>query len=235
MLIAIFAVFSARAEDGDRRILVGTAGFDFTPTIVACAILTEAYAKIGCRADFAVFPPNRMIASLDSGEIDALILAEARFVEDYPDAILLDTPLWVDELVAFSKRILAIRNWESLKPYRIGYITGMLIIEQNLSRGFNGVPAQNPVQLFRMLDADRTDVVVTSRTIGNLMIARLNLADVIYQSEAFETVPNYHLLAKKNQDLAKRLSAVLADMAKSGRIAEITEETLVRLFPEGVR
>jgi ABC-type amino acid transport substrate-binding protein len=112
-----------------------------------------------------------------------------------------------------------------------GYIRGMLIIEKNLQPGFGVAPAQDPAQLFRMLEADRTEAVVTSLTIGKLMIARLGLTSVSRVGGILETVPNYHFLAGKNADIAKRLSSVLAEMEKSGRLAEITASSLARLFP----
>lgn len=219
-------------ENRDRVIHVGSAGFDFANSIVAREILIEAYAKIGYRAEFPVYPPNRMIALLNTGEVDSLILAEASFASDYPGAIRIGTVIWNDELVAFSKSPLPVRGWESLMPYRIGYISGMLIIERNLGPEYATFPVGNPIQLFKMLDAGRTDAVVTSRAVGELMISTLGLSGVSRMGKTLALVPNYHFLAKGHEDIARRLSVVLEDMEKTGRIAEITDATLARLFPK---
>lgn len=222
-------------EIRERVIHVGAAGFDFANSIVAREILLEAYDRIGYRAEFPVYPPNRMIASFKSGEVDAMLIAEASFSDEYPGVIRVGTVIWNDELVAFSKYPLAVRGWDSLKPYRIGYISAMLIIEKKLASGYETYPVGNPVQLFKMLDAGRTDAVVTSRSVGNFMISTLGLSGISPTGETLAYVPNYHFIAKNYADIARRLSVVLDDMEKSGRIAEITDATLARLFPEGLR
>lgn len=221
----------AVAESSLPVIRIGAVGFDLAPSIVAREILTEAYAKAGYQPEFFIFPPNRMIASLDSGLIDALLIAEASLSDAHPASIRIGTKIWVDDLVVFSKLPLSVRGWESLKPYRIGYISAMLIIEKNLPQGYETYPVGNPVQLFKMLESDRTDVVVTSRALGEFTMATLGIMDVARLNGTLARVPNYHFLEKEHADVALRLSVVLEDMDKSGRIAEITNETLARLFP----
>lgn len=222
-------------EIRERVIHVGAAGFDFANSIVAREILTEAYDKIGYRAEFPVYPPNRMIASFKSGETDAMLIAESSFSDLYPGVILIGTVIWNDELVVFSKSPLPVRGWESLKPYRIGYISAMLIIEKHLGAGFITFPVGNPVQLFKMLDAGRTDAVVTSRAVGDFMISTLGLSGISRTGETLAYVPNYHFVSKNYADVARKLSVVLEEMERSGRIAEITDATLAKLFPNGLR
>lgn len=227
---AIIVVSGMIAESRERVIRVGAAGSGLTPTIVGCDILTEAYSKIGYRAEYVEFPPNRMIASFVSGQIDALVIAEASFSGDYPDSIRIETPIWVDELVAFTKAPLPVQGWESMRAYRIGYISAMFIIEKNLSGGFATFPVKDPVQLFRMLDVGRIDIVVTSRAVGELTIANLGLKNISRAKEPLAIVPNYHYLSKGNADIARKLSVVLEEMDRSGRMEQITEGTLSRLF-----
>ncbi len=234
LTLAIAALYRLAAEPLTKKITIGTAGFDLPPSIVARDILIEAYARIGYNAEFAIFPPGRMIASLNSGTVDALILAEASFPKEHPGSIAVATPIWVDELVAFSKLPIVVNNWEDLRPLRVGYIRGMLIIERKLAVGFDRFPADDPSQLFRMLDAGHLDVSVTSRSIGGLMIRRLNLRGVSRVSESLGIVPNYHIIAQKNAELARLLSAELSAMEKSGRIAAITRDSLARIFPKGI-
>jgi len=232
VFFAIVVVSGTIGESRDRIIRIGAAGGGMTPTVVACEILTEAYSKIGYRAEYVEFPPNRMIASFISGQIDALVIAEASFSGDYPNSIRIETPIWVDELVAFTKAPLPIEGWESMRAYRIGYISAMFIIEKKLSDGFVTFPVKDSVQLFRMLDIGRIDVVITSRAVGEFTIANLGLKNITRAKKPLAIVPNYHYLSKGNADIARKLSAILEEMDRSGRIEEITEATLVRVFSE---
>jgi polar amino acid transport system substrate-binding protein len=231
VLYAIVCIACASSEKPDRVIRVGAVGFTLTPSIVARDILSEAYSRIGFRAEYLKFPPNRMVASLNSGEVDALLIAESSLSEECPGVIRVKTPIWIDDLVVFSKGQLPIQGWESLRRYRIGYISAMFIIEKHLATGYETFPVKDPAQLFRMLEAGRTDAVVTSRTLGELTIGDLALKDIAQTGRSLATVANYHFLSKGNEDVARRLSAVLAEMERSGRIAEITKATLTRLFP----
>lgn len=232
LVVMVAVSFVAEAEGALPEIRVGAAGFDFAPSIVAREILTEAYAKAGYHPVFLVYPPNRMIASLDSGEIDAMLIAEPTLSTAHPGSIRIGTRIWVDEVVVFSKAPFTVRGWESLKPFRIGYISGMLIIERNLGQGYETYPVANPTQLFRMLEADHTDLVVTSRALGELTLTSLGLTDIGRANGNLAVVSNYHFLGAKHSDVARRLSVALEGMEKSGRIAEITRETLARLFPK---
>lgn len=117
-----------------------------------------------------------------------------------------------------------------MRGYRIGYIAAMLIIQEKLANGYETFPVNEPVQLFRMLDIGRIDVVVTSRVIGELTISKLGLKGISCAKEPLKIIPNYHFLSEANADIAIQISAVLKDMDRSGRIDEITEATLARLF-----
>lgn len=225
---------SAESENF-RSIVIGSAGGDLPPTIVASAILAEAYEKAGYRAEFIVYPPNRMLASLKMGTIDAIVLAEASLEREIQGVVRVDPPVWIDEIAVFSKESRSIRSWDDLKGLRVGYLTAMIIIERGLPEGATRFPAQTIERLFRMLDADRTDVVVTSRSIAKLMIRELGLTNIRYSGETLATVRNYHFVSSRNEDVALRVSEALADMERSGRIAEITKVTLEKLFEESAR
>lgn len=237
LLAAAFwgAALGLAAQPNLPTVVVGTVGAGFPPSQVAQAILTEAYAQIGYRAEFQAFPPLRMITEFDLGRVDALIVAEAVFVQDHPGAVLVPTPVWNDELVAFSLRPLPIQTWSDLRPYRTGYIKGMLILEKNLSGGRKLEPVSATEPLFLMLKGDRTDVVVTSSVIGRLMVRQLGLSGVSVVSPPLAVVPNYHILTAKNAGLKAPLDAALARMVQSGRMAEITKATLAPLLalPDG--
>lgn len=231
ILLTIAVLLCASGQGQERVIHVGIAGFDFAPSIVARDILDEAYASIGCRAQYDAFPPNRMIASLVEGKIDAMAIAEARVSDEHPGIIRIETPIWIDEIVAFSRSPLAILEWDDLKGLKIGYIAAMFIIEDHLASGFDVYPVQDTVQMFRMLEIGRTDVVITSRTIGMLMIQKMGIEGISCASLPLQRVYTYHFLSERNADVAKRLSAELAEMDRTGRIAALTEYRLKKLFP----
>jgi len=225
------ALLAGAAEAETKTVVVGTVGHDFPPAQIAQSILTEAYAQIGYRARFVPYPPLRMIKELDQGRIDALILAEARFGDEHPASLQVKVPIWSDELVAFSKQPMGIRSWEDLKPLRVGFLKGMLIIETKLANAERREAVSGPEALFLMLDAGRTDVVVTSKLIGQLSVRKLGLQGIAPASPVLETLPLFHFLARKNAELAAPLEAALVEMRRSGRMAELKRAKVTKLLP----
>ncbi len=215
---------------GCKKVRIGTVGQGFAPAQIARAILEEAYASIGCQTEFVPFPPLRMIAELDNGSIDALIIAEAEFAKDHPGAIQVGTPVWTEELVAFSKTALNIRNWDDLRPFRVGYIKGMRIIEKKLSKSQRMEAVSGTEALFLMLNRDRTDAVVTSKLIGQIMIRELRLPAITNLSPVLEVVPTYHFVGVKRAELVAPLEASLEQMRKTGRMSLLTQTTADSLF-----
>jgi polar amino acid transport system substrate-binding protein len=231
-LLLGLVVLHAEKPD-EREIIIGTVGMEFPPSLVARDILTEAYAKIGYSPEFVVYPALRMIALMDSGDVDAIIIADESFSADHPNSIRVDTSIWNDRLVAFTKEGITINGWEDLRPYRVGYLPGMRIVEKRLAEGYTRLPVQDPASLIQMLELGRIDVFVTSFSIGALTLNQQRVTDISCMQDNLAIVPNYHYLSTKNAALAKRLSATLAQMDKSGRISGITQSTLKRLFPNG--
>lgn len=220
----------AAVHAAPRTVLIGTVGPGFPPSQIARVILIEAYARIGCQAEFQAFPPLRMFNELDNGRIDALIIAEASFAKEHPQSVQVKVPILHDELLAFSKKPLNVRSWEDLRAQRIGFIRGMLIIEQKLASGSRLNPVSGPEPLFLMLEAGRTDAVVTSGLIGQLMVRDLGLKNITPVGAVLERIPLFHFLAPKNADLAAALESALEEMRASGRTAEITRATSARLL-----
>jgi ABC-type amino acid transport substrate-binding protein len=232
LLAMLFAVAlpASAIEVTPKAVIVGTVRQGFAPSQIARGILTEAYVSMGYRAEFVPFPPLRMISELELGRIDALIIAEAEFAQLHPTSIQVNVPIWTDEMVAFAKRPLAIGSWDDLTAHKVGFIKGMRIIEKRLAAGRRLEAVSGTEPLFLMLDAGRTDAVVTSRLIGQLMVRELGLTGVREVSPVLEIVPTYHFLARKNADLKAPLEAVLGQMLKSGRIAEITQSITADLL-----
>lgn len=71
------------------------------------------------------------------------------------------------DVVVFTKdKKFPIIGWESLRPYLVGYRSGIKAVEQNLSEEIRAEPVTTYEQAFLKLDAGRSDVVIASRTAG---------------------------------------------------------------------
>jgi ABC-type amino acid transport substrate-binding protein len=207
-----------------NKILVVTPGYEHPMAQVAARILPDAYRDIGYAVEIQEMPPERALRALDEGTADAYIFADDEFFTQHKGAVKVREQIGDDDIVVFTKyRDLKVKNWDSLKPYTIGYQIGMAIVERNIV-DFNTEPSQNPPQVFQKLSADRSDVAVMPQGVGLVMMEMLNMTDISLIEPPLERVPLYHVLGSKNASLAPKLAAALARMNKSGRIKAVTDE-----------
>jgi polar amino acid transport system substrate-binding protein len=207
-----------------KKLVIATPGFDHPISQVAAKVLPEAYKKLGYDVEFQTLPPQRAINMLEDGSVDAYIFSDISLIKDSPKGVQVNTPIGFDDIVVFTKRAdITVTGWDSLKPYSLGYMVGMSVIESHI-KGMKTDPAQNPAQAFQKMDAGRTDVVVMPRGVGLMMIKNLKLKGLNVLDPPLEKVALYHFLSAKQAALAPKLAAVLADMTKSGQLKTITDQ-----------
>lgn len=189
---------------------------------ISSRIILEACQKIGYQVEIRDLPPARATSMIDDASADGYLFADADFADKHPSSIMLKPPLGFDEIMVFTiKTRFKVAGWASLQPYSIGYMIGMVIVENN-TKGFKTDPAQSPIQAFDKLKAGRTDIVVFPRSIG--LAFRSQYPEMSYLEPPLERIPLYLFLSSKRADLAPRLAATLMEMEKSGRIRAITSE-----------
>jgi polar amino acid transport system substrate-binding protein len=136
------------------------------------------------------------------------------------------------EAVAFTKHLVfRVHGWESLKPYRVGIRRGVAFAERGAAGAGIAVQTVDGVeQLFRLLMADRVDLIVLARMNGLETIASLGATDIHPLDPPVESFPMFHYLHIHHRDLVPKLTAVLQQMAQEGRIREIREDVITQRF-----
>jgi len=85
-------------------------------------------------------------------------------------------------------------------------------------------------QIFRILDAGRADVAISTRLEGLLTIKKLNLSGITVLEPLLEEIPLYHYLHKKHVLLVPKLAAILKRMEQEGQIKEIQAQVYQELM-----
>jgi polar amino acid transport system substrate-binding protein len=197
----------------------------FHPMSEVCLILLpEAYARLGLTVRVIEVPPNRADLMVTSGEGDAFVFSDSRYPLSHPGALLVPVPIGYDEIVVFSRSAsFKVLGWDSLKPFTIGFLKSMWIVEDHLA-GFKAEPANQPDLVLLKLAAGRTDLAVMPSALGLSLLQKHPEITVKVLQPPLETVPLYHFVAAKNAALVPRLAAVFRAMAAEGRIRAVTEQ-----------
>lgn len=180
-------------------------------------LLVEAYSQLGITPTFYEISGAGGLIRANQGGLDGEAYRKAGLNVDYPYLLQVPTPVVYVEFTAYSLQPdLKVTCWDDLKPFSVGFLKGVVIVEQHLV-GFSSVPVASIPQSFKMLEDGRVDVVVaptaTEKQMRDLGMTRFFRLPVVLERQ-----PLYHYLNAKYAGLVPRLDAVLQQMAKSGRL-----------------
>jgi len=125
----------------------------------------------------------------------------------------------------------AISGWRDLDKYRVVYLNGWKIFENNLSNSGEIVKVARPEQLFRMLERDRADVVLYERWQGLHLSAQLGIDNVRAIDPPLVDMKMYMYLNKKHAVLAPKVARALRAMKEDGTYQRLYDQILEPLRP----
>lgn len=190
-------------------------------TSIAEKVMEAAYRKLGMNFNLHYLPGERSLRSSNNGEMDAELYRKLGMERDYPNLIIVPVPLLTYEIVIFTYGTnFVVAGWESLRPYSIGFVKGIKIIEQN-TIGMKLVPAPTVRQAFQKMLLGRSDIVVANRISGLAALSELKQGDITVLSPPLATFPVFHYLNKKHEALVPALTTVLQKMQKDKAIENI--------------
>lgn len=199
---------------------------------VVVAVLREAYARLGIDIVVQRLPANEALRRSSSGEVDGEVSRIDGVARDYPNLIQVPVPVGYIQGAVFSRDVdLHLAGWHSLRPYRVGRVSGVLFAERG-TRGFDTIVAEDYQELIDLLLADRVDLIVAPYINGRVAIrnhpdgAELKLNGII------ETFLLYHYLHARHADRATAVAEVLKSMLRDGTMREIFDRTVASLVGE---
>jgi polar amino acid transport system substrate-binding protein len=192
-------------------------------------IATEAYHRIGIDIEVVRLPGERALQMSNAGEVDGELYRIANIHQTYRNMLPVSVPISHFEGVVFVKhKKFAVHGWESLRPYKIGIITGVKYSEIG-TNGMNRVSYPDSEELFHRLDTGRVDVVVDDRISGLAMLAHMDIKGITILEPPVTALPVYHYLHKKNKSLIPKITESLRQMEEEGKIRKIEEEVIRKL------
>jgi len=215
VLFMLFLAVLAHAES--RQVVVST---NNTPLDrKALELLTQEVARrTGIEFKIVSHPSERSLHMANQGEVDGEGLRVAGLGSQYPNLVQVPERFIGISFVAFSKdaMINLDRGWESLKPYRVSFITGWKMFEANASGARNITKVEKPEQMFRMLDGGRIDLALYTRADGIALIRGMGLSTIAPLTPSLKDVDMYLYLNKRHEALVPRIAQSLRDMKADG-------------------
>lgn len=181
-------------------------------TEVAERVLREAYNRLGYQLEVHRLPGERTLIYANEGRMDGELYRKLGMDRTYPNLVIVPVPLLTYEIVVFTHGTsFALNGWDSLRPYTIGHVRGIKIVQENTA-GMNTEAVATMTQAFQKMMMGRTDVVVGNRLSGMAVIKSLKLEEVQVLSPPLASFPVYHYLNKRHEALVPQLAAVLRQL-----------------------
>ncbi|MES2950387.1 MAG: transporter substrate-binding domain-containing protein [Pseudomonadota bacterium] len=220
------------AQDNAKPMQISTL-LELDPaTSIAEQVVIEAYRRLGMQVVIHKIPGERSLRSANNGDMDGELYRKLGMDREYPNLVIVPVALLTYEIVIFTLGTsFVVNGWDSLRPYTVGYVKSIKIVEQN-TQGMRVEVAATLRQAFLKMSLGRSDVVVANRASGMAALKdmkELNLADVKILAPALAMFPVFHYLNKKHAALVPKLTTVLQQMQKEKTIETIQKSVMSEL------
>ncbi|MBT3989761.1 MAG: transporter substrate-binding domain-containing protein [Rhodospirillaceae bacterium] len=191
-------------------------------------ILKEAYARIGIVITTKEFSGERALRESNSGRLDGEVNRIRGIDKNYKNLRIVPVAINALKGTVFTKLPeLKIRKWQDLKSLTIGLRLGAKFAEYN-TQGMRVISAATNKMVFRMLDRDRVDVVISTALEGTITKMKLELKGISMVEPPLVTLDLFHFLHKDHEDLLPRITAALKAMEREARIKKIRDTAFKR-------
>lgn len=189
------------------------------------SVMKEAFKRNGLDVVVQAPPAERALQQANDGADDGDGPRIEGLSAKYPNLVMVPEKVIDTEFVAFTKSAkFEPTNWDSVKPYRVGVVTGWKILETNLAGSKSLEKVADAEALFRLLANDRIDVAVIGKLDGMSAIKKMNLTGITALSPPLVVKPMYLYLNKKHEDLVPKIDSALKQMKSDGTFKKIFDE-----------
>ncbi len=218
------------ANNVNQNELIFSGLSDSAFNVLCKAIIEEAYARIGRRANVVLLPGKRRLSMTANGELDGDINLTKRATKIYPELIRVDVPyMSLNWHLYVRSEFKEKASGLPLERLRLGVLRGLLFTNE-LTKGMQPVEANGVSQLFKLLTADRVDAVIfTAFTGDTVLTSHFSNHQIARLNPAISTEPVFHYLQRAHANLVPEITQSLQGMIDSGRIREIKDQVRAKL------
>ncbi|WP_419799104.1 MAG: substrate-binding periplasmic protein [Terasakiella sp.] len=181
------------------------------------ALLPELLSEAKLEAKIVTIPSRRALVELNEGRIDANGLRLRILEERYPNIIKMDEPVLHIDFIAITKRDnIIVKSWADLAPYKVAYPAGWKIFDVNVPTNTNVTKVNDHMQLFNLLEIDRVDVVLLSKTIANTLLKNRKDHSFLLLNPPLHSTPSYLFFHKSRQEEAHKMAVALRRLKANG-------------------
>ncbi len=194
-------------------------------------IIKETFRRIGVDAEVIVYQNSaKSLVNANDGIDDGAALRIEGLEKKFPNLIRIPEKLMDNDFVAYSTReSLATDSWASMDGFKIAYINGWQIFQNNLVDHQATTKTKNAHQMLDLLTTGKVDFVLYERWQGLWLAQQFGITIQVSEPPLAKR-EMFMYLNKKHAGLIEKAAAALSEMKKDGTYKEIFDKTLGRLL-----
>lgn len=205
--------YTTKAGDGFLDIVVG-----------------EAFRRAGLRLKLVKLPAERGLINANAGIEDGDFSRIAGLEKNYPNLVRVPEKLMDWHFVAFARQTKPTEaSWATLEPLSVGHIKGWKIYEQNLHPATHIATADDPDQLFAMLDKNRIDVALYERWLGYALAKQMRMTDIHVVEPPLAVREMFIYLNQRHADKVPAIAAALRAIKAEGMYMKVCRKKFAPL------
>jgi polar amino acid transport system substrate-binding protein len=189
--------------------------------------------EVGTRLGFDVKVPTdlsgeRAIQDANDGTADGDGLRIAGLSETFPNLIQVPEPFMEVEWTAFAKDpTITVANWADLKPYRVAYLLGWKVYENNVTEAKAVYKVNDLDALFKMLADDRIDLALFGKLEGEVYLKANKLTGIYALKPPLVAASTFLYLHKKHADLVPKIAETVRAIKADGTYQKLFDQSQI--------
>lgn len=190
-------------------------------------IAGEAFRRAGFELRLVKLPAERALINANAGNEDGDLSRIAGIEKRYPNLIQVSEKLVDWEFSAFSMDSAIPPAWPALRQRAVGHIKGWKIYEQALAGAERVSTADDPAQLFRLLELRRIEVALYERRFGLALVRQQGLKGIRPLTPVLSTREMFIYLHRRHALVVPKLAAALRAMKREGFYQRVHDQKLM--------
>ena len=186
----------------------------------------EAFRRLGVDLQLVKLPAERGLLNANAGIEDGGMVRIAGLEKKYPNLVRVPEKLIDWEFAAFSKDRSIPARWPAIRQRAVGLIKGWKIYEQAVEGAPRVTAADDPDQLFRLLELGRIEVALYERWLGAALAKERKLNGVHALTPPLAVREMFIYLHKRHAPLVPKLAEALRALKHEGFYARAHHEKL---------
>lgn len=193
-------------------------------------LIKETFARIGIQAEVIVYQNSaKSLENANNGIDDGAALRIEGLEKKFPNLIRVPEKLMDNDFVAYSyKDHFNTNNWTDLDNFKIAFIKGWQIFQNNLTTHKAITKTRNARQMLDLLNAGKVDFALYERWQG-LWLAKQFGIEINASEPPLAKRQTFMYLNIKHSDLVEKASVALREIKQDGTYKKIFDMTLGNL------